>query len=271
LTLVISLSAFCFADDPGQPDSVIIGLAAAEPGVPSIMLPVYVVTDDPVVSFTLPLEWISSDGQINLSSAFYFNTVLDWDEASDTLNMAISHLTLTGTSDTGGEPNPPLNTGYERELLALLRIVIHAGAEEQFLEVNPTFDPDFGSPTFGLDNGQDFQPYVAPGGLFYQSVAVDVAADLPEALALSQNYPNPFNMTTEIAFALSERGEILLDIYNVLGRRIRTLASGSFDAGFYTISWDGRDESGESLSSGMYFYSLRVGDKNLTKKMILLK
>lgn len=269
--MIICLSAYVFADDPGQPDSVIVGLVAIEPGVPSIMLPLYVVTDDPVVNFILPFEWISSDGLIHPSSAFYFNTVLDWDEADDTLNMVDSHIILTGTCDTGGDPNPVLNTGYERELLALIRIVIHENAEEQFMQLDYTYDLDFGPPVFWLDNGEDLQPIIVPGGLYYQTVGLDEDGDLPHEFALLQNYPNPFNMTTDIAFTLPEHSNVSLEIYDVLGRKIINLLSGNLDAGRYTVSWDGNDESGDAVSSGMYFYTLKVGDGNITKKMVLLK
>jgi FlgD Ig-like domain len=89
--------------------------------------------------------------------------------------------------------------------------------------------------------------------------------------SLSQNYPNPFNPQTTIAFSLKERRAVTLTIYNVAGQRVRTLASESFAAGAHTRVWDGRNDAGQPVSSGVYFYKLVAKDFVQTRKMVLLK
>jgi hypothetical protein len=93
----------------------------------------------------------------------------------------------------------------------------------------------------------------------------------PSEFDLSQNYPNPFNPTTKIEFTLSKPGFVSLDIYDVLGRRVRTLVSEELSSGYKSVIWDGKNDDGESVASGVYFYQLKVGDFSEPKKMLLLK
>jgi len=89
--------------------------------------------------------------------------------------------------------------------------------------------------------------------------------------SLVQNYPNPFNPQTTIAFSLSARGRISLAIYDVSGRIVRTLANETRAAGAYELTWDGRDDRGQAVASGVYFYRLVAPEFTQTKKMVLLK
>jgi len=89
--------------------------------------------------------------------------------------------------------------------------------------------------------------------------------------ALNQNYPNPFNPSTEISFTLDEAADMNLSIFNMLGQKVRTLTSGSKPAGVYSLEWDGRDEMGQSVSTGVYLYTLSNGSTSITKKMALMK
>jgi hypothetical protein len=88
---------------------------------------------------------------------------------------------------------------------------------------------------------------------------------------LSQNYPNPFNPQTTIAFSIKDRGNVSLKVYNVAGQLVRTLANENRAAGPYTVVWDGRNDSGQPVSSGVYFYKLVANSFSQTKKMVLLK
>ena len=103
---------------------------------------------------------------------------------------------------------------------------------------------------------------------------VDEEGDQPNApdkFALFQNQPNPFNPETKISYYLSEGCEVKLTIYNILGRRVKTLFEGHQNAGMNTLVWDGKNDQGEQLSSGIYFYRLQAGEFIQTKKMNLLK
>lgn len=96
-------------------------------------------------------------------------------------------------------------------------------------------------------------------------------AEVPGSFALSQNYPNPFNPSTNISFDLPAASFVSLDIFNVLGQKVNTVANGEFEAGTHTVVWDGTSESGASISSGVYFYRISAGEYVQTKKMMMLK
>ncbi len=94
---------------------------------------------------------------------------------------------------------------------------------------------------------------------------------LPTDFALHQSYPNPFNPQVTIQFDLPVSCDVDLAIYDVLGRRVRTLVAGLQPAGSRTITWDGKDQNGSRVSSGIYFYRLTAGGFVETKKMVLMK
>lgn len=100
----------------------------------------------------------------------------------------------------------------------------------------------------------------------------DPDGPLPTDFALEQNYPNPFNPSTTIEFSLPKTSLVLLEIYNLLGQSVATLADNAqFSAGKHKLVWDGRDDSGNLTASGVYFYRLMAGDYVQQKKMMLLK
>ena len=94
---------------------------------------------------------------------------------------------------------------------------------------------------------------------------------VPVDYTLDQNYPNPFNPATVISFSLSRAGDVALDVFDILGRRVTTLADGHWEAGNHRIVWDGRDDEGREVASGIYFYRLHADSFVKTRKMLLLK
>jgi Subtilase family len=101
--------------------------------------------------------------------------------------------------------------------------------------------------------------------------AVDDGPALPRVLALNQNTPNPFNPITTIAFELPQPGAVSLRVFDLRGRSVRLLRDENLPAGRYRSTWDGRDDGGRSVASGVYFYELRTGGERLVRKMGLLK
>jgi hypothetical protein len=93
----------------------------------------------------------------------------------------------------------------------------------------------------------------------------------PSAFTLGQNYPNPFNPATAIDYALPHRAHVTISIYDILGRKIRTLVDQSGAAGRHVAIWDGRAGNGEAVSSGVYFYRIQAGEFSETKKMVLVR
>jgi flagellar hook assembly protein FlgD len=100
-------------------------------------------------------------------------------------------------------------------------------------------------------------------------VATSVAA--PHQFALSQNYPNPFNPETEIRYQLPENCQVSLVIYNLLGQQIRTLVENQQPAGFHAVRWDGKDDQGQAVASGVYLYLMKAKQFQQVQKMLLLR
>ncbi len=99
---------------------------------------------------------------------------------------------------------------------------------------------------------------------------------MPLVAQLAQNYPNPFNSETVIEYALPQSGEMQLIVYDVTGQRVVSLASGPRQAGTYALRWDGRDDAGRQMASGVYLYRLEAaamtGDRIVqTRKLLLLR
>jgi hypothetical protein len=96
-------------------------------------------------------------------------------------------------------------------------------------------------------------------------------AALPEVYTLEQNYPNPFNPSTVIYYNLPAATDVNLVVYNTLGQKVKTLVSTAQTAGQHSVEWDGTDENGNAVSSGVYFYKLTSPDYSATRKMMLIK
>ena len=103
-----------------------------------------------------------------------------------------------------------------------------------------------------------------------------LASLLPEKTALLPNYPNPFNPETWIPYHLAEAADVTVHIYAAGGTLVRTLVLGHQSAGIYqsrsrAAYWDGKNELGESVASGVYFYTLTAGNFTATRKMLIMK
>jgi len=94
---------------------------------------------------------------------------------------------------------------------------------------------------------------------------------IPTVYALHQNYPNPFNPTTQVKYALPETGSVQIMIYDLMGRKVRTLINSEQNAGFKTLQWNATNDRNELVSAGLYLYTIQAGEFRQTKKMVLLK
>jgi len=99
----------------------------------------------------------------------------------------------------------------------------------------------------------------------------DHAAESPKVFTLHQNAPNPFNPATSIPFSLAGSGSVRLVIHDALGRTVRTLVNGPRAAGKHTVVWDGRDDSGREVSSGVYICRMRAGTFEKSIKMTFMR
>jgi len=109
-----------------------------------------------------------------------------------------------------------------------------------------------------------------------KTAEVATSAELPKVFRLEQNYPNPFNPETAIRYQLPKAGEVTLRIYNLLGEEVITLHQGNLEAGSYQFLWNGKNQYGQNVASGVYLYRLEVhaatGERFVaTRKMNLLR
>ncbi len=275
--IVIGAALAANAQDPGARDSVIIDTVnvAYMPNGGTVFVHVWFVTDDSIVWVNLPLSWTSSDGMIFPGRTVWRETFAQWDDCFDSLLFDQGLLRQIAFSDIGGEDNPPLFTNGQRLWGMDLRFVILQGADSrQFVAIDTTNDPINGPIDFGGPYGYySFMPAFRSGFLRYDfQVGIDGDdAEIPAEFALGRNYPNPFNPETIIEFQLPISAAVTLDVYNLLGQKIITLVSEEREAGYHFVRWEGRNESGEVMPSGVYFYRLTAGDFSDTKKMIMLR
>jgi hypothetical protein len=94
---------------------------------------------------------------------------------------------------------------------------------------------------------------------------------VPETYELSQNYPNPFNPTTNVHFSVAKPTHVRIDVYDMIGQHVTTLINTEMSAGKYNTTWNGQDNNGLKVASGMYLYRMIAGNFTMTKKMLLMK
>lgn len=134
-------------------------------------------------------------------------------------------------------------------------------------------------PVIGLSSGAD---YIESAGFWHWDMSwpgpeVGVKGEpsldlsLPKEYSLSQNFPNPFNPVTSVNYSLPEAVHVRLEIYNILGQKVRTLVEEPQVAGYKTVHWNGVDDYGRGMASGVYFYRLEAGKYSSSKKLLLLK
>lgn len=155
---------------------------------------------------------------------------------------------------------------FSRREWQVVEIPLEAFAvEEAITAVN--FAGNFGG-VFYVD---DVRLVAVPAPVTPTAVAEDQGDRRPHEFALLQNYPNPFNSETAIDYGLPAMGEVELAVFDLAGQRVATLVHGSRAAGAHRVRWDGRDEAGHRLASGVYLYRLTSGGELRQRRMLLLK
>ena len=187
------------------------------------------------------------------------------------LPLIITH----GSLDGGGTPRLTISTGtMESETVTVARTP--GTADAVWVDIGTLPGPP--QPThwgYELVKSEDLPLTVIEGlGAAAPGIAAEVV--LPDETMLSANYPNPFNPETWIPYQLANPSEVVISIYDARGQVVRRLALGHQPAGYYTprsraAYWDGRNDFGERVSSGFYFYHLKTDTMSLLRKMVILK
>ena len=252
---------------PNLPDSVWVDSADVDPGQ-YFSIAVNAFNEHPVLNVRIPLEYQSDNivlDSMTLSGTRAFNAVI-----SDLIidNDAKRALITLGFSSgqllpTGGGP------------VAMLHFTCQSGGSTATVTVDTTAN-GFGEYYFQLGTLFNFVKTYPRfrSGTIHVDLSTDVDQDalqIPTQFALEQNYPNPFNPATIISFSLPERTHVVLEIYNILGQKVRTLVNRTLPAGIHTVVFDSRDDNGHNVTSGVYFYRLKTAGWSRSMKMMLMK
>jgi hypothetical protein len=238
-----------------------------------VTVPISVIHDENLVAMDIPLEW--SKG-VTLTKVEFDETRVDYFDAKIANIDEENNRVLIGLISMVYGPKDALEPGDGE--IALLTFRIDDATLDEF-EINPFEATNPGHKlSLVYNNYVGGKPVVDNASPELEGNTVSLtknpgtdAAIIPVAYSLAQNYPNPFNPSTSIAYSIKSPGEVELSIYNILGQQVRQLVNEHKDAGNYTAYWDGRDNSGGEVASGVYFYRISAGDFNDIKKMVLMK
>jgi hypothetical protein len=145
-----------------------------------------------------------------------------------------------------------------RGAMATLKFRAKEDTEISFGEVITT-DPELNIISVGKGNAYQ----ISADGIF--------SLDIPTAFGLHQNYPNPFNPTTTIKFDMPMTSNVAINVYDATGKLVKTLVNEEKEAGYHQVVWEGKDNNGSEVPSGVYFYRIESEDFSKTHKMLLLK
>jgi hypothetical protein len=274
IMFVFAMAAY--AQDPGLPDSVIIdtGAVAYNPGVGGYkFIHIYFVTDDSVEYLCLPIGWTSIDGQIFPGRSVWRWPFTSWIDVYDSLLINEGILIQLCFATYGGPDTTPLLFTNHQRLWGLdLRFLITASAVQQFVYIDTIFEATNGSVEMAIGTVElPWKPKVKRGYLRYGFVGVEETRAVPSSFALKQNYPNPFNPETKIDYEIPSAGLVTMDIFNILGQKVKSLLSENKEAGYHTVHWNGTNDNGQAVPSGVYFYKMTAQGFMQTNKMIMLR
>ena len=198
---------------------------------------------------------------VNGSNISVINSII-WYNSGNQIHCRDSSTTIT--------------IGYSNIDGGVDQIIIDDGGTVNWLDGNINALPLFCNPDSGVYTLAANSPCVGTGENGSNMGALGVGCGpilnldgkvlIPDKFALHQNYPNPFNPTTAIHYELSERSDVQITIFDLVGREVTALFSETQDAGYKSIQWDA-----SNVSSGMYFYQIRAGEFVQTRKMVVLK
>ncbi len=230
--------------------------------------------------------WSNNAWVINYMAAFtyaYVNCMTDMVPFAALLYLCNPTLVLMGPTPDGiNMSSVDWRDEYTyTSCLAMTYLMYYMGVLQSFTQYGWNTWPSKVLSTYDNSNQRMTSQVTQTGNLvnsnrtWYSYEGLQLSAEndagIPTNFELSQNYPNPFNPTTTISFDLSEGSDVKISIYDMTGRLIKELVNETMTVGSKTINWDGKDESGNPVSAGIYLYNLQTGDYNQTKKMVLLK
>lgn len=236
-----------------------------------VTVPLIINNDQNLVAMDIPLEYSAG---VTLTDVTFANRVDYFDAKLANIDAKNNRVTI-GLINMVYEQKPALSKAAvgDDAVVANLKFRIDDLSLTQF-DINP-FTSESPSHELSLvyNDYSDGAPIVRTISPEFENGTISWAPQrvVPDQFSLGQNVPNPFNPDTKIAYALPEAGFVNVEIYNILGQRVKSLVNEYQDAGNYTVTWNGDDEYGSSVASGVYFYRFNSGQYKDIKKMVLMK
>lgn len=281
---IMILTGIAMASDPGLPDSLNIGRfdrSNIEVGLgDTIRVEVWIKTDDSVLFTQIP---VATDDRyvVGRSGDSLYAPFSLWDNVSFTPpdtgspQHGWTSQRILGFAYLVDPPDPQnwLMTNYQWWHIADYKMVTTSDnlVGNVRTPLRAGFN-NFGGMLFGIPDGiTEIVPGVFFDSLIFSVTGIDTPAPLPRETALLGAYPNPFNSSTTIRFSLLTASDVVITIYNVTGQLMRAFRLDNAPAGDGSVVWNGTDESGSAVSSGVYFYRMEAGDFRASSRVTLLK
>lgn len=275
ILLAVALGAFlvsvAVAKDTGNRDILRLSDAVKENGEWKVA--VHVINDEELAALDIPLRFGQPNENIDLVRVDFAQRVSDWDFTHAQIDNQAKTVILGLISElVNMRPSADLKVSASGNTkIADLVFRVGEGVTPQFT----TFTTE--SPghelTFiynELSEGKELTVQSIHPEFEANVTFKDGGAQLPTEYALSQNFPNPFNPSTSFALSLPEASDYAVRIFNITGQLVKSY-SGHLEAGVHTITWDGRNDQGSSVASGVYFYKAEAKGFTDTRKMMMLK
>lgn len=281
LVLLFVAATAAFSQDAGNPDSIklVVLTGAPQVGLPTQPFNVACsvkVDADNISSITMGWKWDNIGLHMDSAKAFgEFNTEMNLksyflDDQLATTND--SQIALCDGVSFAANGYPPA-AGW-RHAVTYYMTLTNWSAARSTIHIDTIQHPSYSSTEYLFVTTilNSYKPGWG-GPINLSSTAVDESntSIIPTTFELQQNYPNPFNPTTMIRFGLPTKSQVTLKIFNLLGQEVTTLVDEVLPAGTHSTEWDGRDQAGVEVATGIYFYKLVAGDFIETKKMMLVK
>jgi hypothetical protein len=203
---------------------------------------------------------------------------LDWEGSTDADGDPISYIVTIGVDDgSGAAVSLDMDSTLSEDYLGALYMDLMEAADSSTVDISSgvfTVLWDV-SATDGMDTTlSENGPFAVTLDVGW-FLGVDGHGVIPDQFALHQNYPNPFNPITTIRYDVPEAARVTIEVYNLLGMRVRTLVSDDHQAGYHTVRWNGLNERGVAVASGMYIYRIHAdgatGSFTDIRKLVLMK
>jgi len=266
IAMILLVPSFLLAADKFAPGDATIGADN------TVIIPLNISNQDDLMAVTIPLSF--SDGVVLKEVVFEDTRVSYFDLKIAKINNEENTVLIGLLTQVWPESREYLDAG-EGTVAKLVFEVVDASVSEITLEGIVMEDPHH-SLTYvyntRVDSASARQKRTE---IDFGTVSVSLSsahdASLPSTFSLEQNYPNPFNPTTSIDFGLPVASHVRLVVYNMLGQQVTSVIDDDMPAGQHTVTWDGNNDTGGQVATGIYFYRLEADGFKETKKMMLLK